>query len=82
MATMNVAVNVPAYARQPNHCEVLAWLNSTLQAGFAGLDHVYTGRSTCILLNAGITPRPTIMSQAVEVYILCILVWMLDSEPT
>ncbi|XP_034091018.1 uncharacterized protein LOC117558748 isoform X2 [Gymnodraco acuticeps] len=51
MATMNVAVNVPAYARQPNRHEVLAWLNSTLQAGFAGLDHVYTGAAFCQLID-------------------------------
>ncbi|KAL3064668.1 hypothetical protein OYC64_000832 [Pagothenia borchgrevinki] len=51
MAMMNVAVNVPAYARQPNRSEVLAWLNSTLQAGFAGLEQVYTGAAFCQLID-------------------------------
>ncbi|KAF3860786.1 hypothetical protein F7725_001041 [Dissostichus mawsoni] len=51
MAMMNVAVNVPAYSRQPKRCEVLAWLNSTLQAGFAGLEQVYTGAAFCQLID-------------------------------
>ncbi|KAK5863953.1 hypothetical protein PBY51_000934 [Eleginops maclovinus] len=51
MAMMNIAVNVPAFSKQPNRYELLDWLNTTLQAGFTRLEQLYTGAAFCQLVD-------------------------------